>query len=66
MHRADRAVHDVLAHQAGFLAGLAVVAQLRGHSGTASGLGHHASFLDRVGQRLLAVDVLALIDGGQG
>ena len=45
---------------------MALVAHLRDDLVLPGGLGHGAAFGDRVGQRLLAVDVLALLHGRDG
>ena len=65
-HGADRAVPDPLADQADALAGMALVAHLRGHLRLAGGLGDLAGLVHRVRQGLLAVDVLARLDGHHG
>ena len=64
MHLADGPVADPLDQQAARLEGVALVAHLRDDLVFLGGLGHRAAFGDRVGQRLLAVDVLAVLHGG--
>ena len=61
--RADRAGPDQLGQQPGLFARLALVAHLRGDLGLLGDLAHLAGLVDRVRQRLLAVDVLAHLHG---
>ena len=63
---ADSAVLDPFADQARALAGVTLVAHLGDDLGLLGGLGQEAGFLDRVGQGLLNVDMLAQLDGGHG
>ena len=63
MHVADRAVPDPLAKHADRVGRMPLVAQLRDHLVLGGGLHQRADFADRVRQRLLAVDVLAALDG---
>ena len=68
-HVADRAGPDILAEHANVLAAVPLVAQLRHDFAFAGRLHHEPDFADAVGQRLLAVDVLAQLHGhdrGQG
>ncbi len=66
MHLADRAVADPLDQQPARLEGVPLVAHLRDDLVLLGGLGHGTAFGDRVGQGLLAVDVLAMADGRDG
>ena len=61
--RAQRPRPDRLANQPGLLAGLPEVAHLRADLGLGGRAADHAGFVDRVGQRLLAVHVLAHLEG---
>ena len=62
-HRADRAVLEPLGHQPVALEGHALVSHLRGDLMLPRGLGQGTGLIDRVGERLLAVDVLSALDG---
>ena len=62
-HRADCAVLDPLGHQPVALKSHALVSHLRGNLMLPRGLGQGAGFVDRVRERLLAVDVLSPPDG---
>ena len=46
--------------------GLAMIAQLRGDTGLPRRLGHQPGFMDRPGERLLAIDVFAQLERGHG
>ena len=61
--RADHAGLDDLDRAAQPVFGRALVAHLRGHLLLGGHLAHHAGLVDRVRQRLLAVDVLAHLHG---
>ena len=61
-HRADDAGPDHFAQAAGFFGGLALVAHLRGDFVLARRLGELARFPNRMGQRLLAIDMFAQLD----
>ena len=62
-HGADGAVPDPFVDQPVALERHALVAHLRGDLGLARRLGHGAGLVHRAGQRLLAIDVLAHLDG---
>ena len=59
---ADHPGLDPLVGEPGALGGVPLVAHLGGDAGRARGLGQLAAFVERVRQRLLAVDVLARAD----
>ncbi len=63
---ADGSVLDPFAQKTDMLGGVALVAELGGHAVLAGGEGKGADFVDRVGQGLFAVDVLASPHGGHG
>ena len=63
---ADGPGGDVLGHAADRLAAIALVAHLRQHLLLAGRLGQGVALGDIVGQRLLAEDVLAVVDGADG
>ena len=65
-HRPDGPVPQPLVDQPVALEGHALVAHLRGDLVLARGLGQGAGFVEGAGQRLLAVDVLAPLDGRHG
>ena len=63
---ADGPGGDVLGHAADRLAAIALVAHLRQDLLLPGGLGQGIALGDVVGQRLLAEDVLAVVDGADG
>ncbi len=65
-HRADGPVPDPLVEEPGAFLGVPLVAHLGDDVHLLRGLGQHPGFLDRVGQRLLAVDVLAALHRRHG
>ena len=66
MHLADEAGIVPFLKLAHAVAGCALVAHLGHHFVAFGGLGEGAGFVDIVGERLLHVDVLAQLHGGQG
>ena len=68
-HRPDRPRSDQLDHAAVVVGGVDLRAHLGRHLHLLGRFPHHAGLVDRVGQRLLAIDVLAPLhgrDAGQG
>jgi hypothetical protein len=63
--RPEHAVEDILLHHPGFFRRLALVAQLGGRARALRRFGDLAGFGDRVGERLLAIDVLAPAESRQ-
>ena len=66
MHIADGPVPDPLAEDADRVGRVPLVAELRDDVVLLGGLHQPADLIDRVGQGLFAVDVLAALDGGHG
>ena len=65
-HRADHAGANPFVDERGALAGMALVAHLGDDLGALGRLAQHAGLVDRPGQRLLHVDVLAQLHGRLG
>ncbi len=64
-HRANGPGLDELHHAPVIVAGVNLGAHLRGDAGLGGGLGEQAGFPDAMGQRLLAIHVLAELEGRQ-
>ena len=65
-HRADGAVGEPFVDEPVALEGHSLVAHLGGDFGLARRLRHRSGLVNRAGQRLLAIDMLAQLDGRDG
>ena len=65
-HRTQNAGPDPFVREPGSFRGVALIAHLRGDAGHMGGLGYRATFMERAGERFLAVNVFACTDRCHG